>query len=171
MNVEDKLISIIKEKLIERNRVTKTIDYQHNCQIALAPESTLFFECYQIELKKVSIRLIQDLYQMKESSWVDWILTGLSYQILFNIELNESILPFVPWKMLTQWPLTFFLSQQPVFGFCDTTLTRETIVKLPENCYLVKLKNQKLTEEAKELILKNKIVVIERLNESCIWAE
>lgn len=171
MNVEDKLISIIKEKLIERNNVMKTIDYQHNCQVALAPQASVFFECSSIELKQVSIRLIQELFQMKETPWIDWILTGLSYQILFNIELNEYILPFVPWQMLTQWPLTFSLSQQPIIGLCEAVITREMVFDLPSNGYLVKLKKQRLTGEAQEMIDKKGIKVIERLNESCIWAE
>ncbi|MFW7431460.1 PduM family microcompartment protein [Vagococcus carniphilus] len=168
---EDKLISMIKEKLVEREKKQVAIAYQHNCQIALPPSVTVFYEYRNINLHQVSIRLIKDLYQMKETPWVEWLLTGISYQILFSLELNEFILPFVPWKMLTEWPVVFKMSNQRVYAFQTNMLTRQLIIGLPNNSFLVILKQQKLTQEAIELIKKNNITVIERVNETCIWEE
>ncbi len=168
---EDKLISIIKQKLVERNQKEVEIAYQHNCQTALAPNVTIFFETAKINLQQVSIRFIQELYSMKETPWVDWFLIGLSYQVDFNIELNEFVLPFVPWTMLIQWPVTFTISNQRIYAYSNVTLTRQLMICLPQNSILVILNSQKLTQEATEIIKKNNITVIERVNESCIWAK
>ncbi len=168
---EDNLIKLIKEKLIARENTKETVVYQHYGQIEVPPDASLFKKCRTLEISHVSIQLMNELYKFEKTPWTDWFFTGLSYQTLFYFEINYFILPFIPWQMLNEWPVEFMISNRKICSFQEKTLTRSMVVKLPENAILVKMKQQKLTEEATEFIRNKKIKVIERSNQSCIWEE
>ncbi|MGX7024758.1 PduM family microcompartment protein [Vagococcus hydrophili] len=166
---EEKLVQLIKEKLIARETAKTVFSYQHYGQINASPDSSIFKNYRRVEFNGVSIQLMNDLYRCEKTPWIDWILTGISYQTVFYFEINQFILPFIPWKMLTGWPINFIISTCEVHAFQESMITRSMIVGLLESSYLVKLNHQKITGEALELIKRKKIQVIERSNQSCIW--
>ncbi|MGO3732291.1 MAG: PduM family microcompartment protein [Vagococcus sp.] len=168
---EIELINAVKERLVKRETATIVMNCQEQCQLVAPPKTDLFYDYRHIELNQVPIKLLHDMYQFAETPWVDWLLTGISYQVIFMMNLNEFNLPFVPWKMLTDWPILFTIFNRPIYAFNASNISRNMLIMLPKESVLVTLTKQNVTAEAKEYIDKNKIKVIERFNESCIWAE
>ena len=172
MNEADltKLIQSIAERLVKRQNSSTDVYCQKNFQQTPVPEKNLFFDYDRICLKQIHVAFLKDLFYLnKEEPWVDWILTGISYQVHMVIEVNDSIIPFIPWKMLTQWPIEFMLEGQKLISFNKRTIKRQDIFTLENNSQLIKTKEQKLTDEAISLIRQKQISVIERTDQECIW--
>jgi len=168
---EKEIIKLIKEKLLKRQESSIEITCLQDGNLIMPPKKQLFLDYQKVELNQIPIKLLKDLYNFADNSWVEWILIGISYQTEFKINLNKFNLPFVPWIMLAEWPLAFYLFGNPIKAFSQKTLTRSMIVTLPEESYLIKLPNQKLTNEAMDIVKKNKIQLIERYSKSCIWGK
>ncbi|WP_368251250.1 PduM family microcompartment protein [Enterococcus sp. 2201sp1_2201st1_B8_2201SCRN_220225] len=168
---EEKLISLIINRLDKRARAQLEIVCQEDFSIKSVPHKKIFFDYHQIGLIQVPISLIHDLYNFQKDPWTDWILTGISYQINFIFDINEYVLSFVPWKMLIQWPICFQIAGNSVVAFKTKLIKREDLFLLKNQSFLVKTSQQQFTAEAFELVKQKKITIVERTDESCIWGK
>ncbi|WEG72510.1 PduM family microcompartment protein [Vagococcus intermedius] len=169
---ETELIKLITQKLAQRQTSQVTLSCQENFTEKKAPETTLFFDNQQVVLEQVPVSLIHDLfYFKKDNPWVAWILTGLSYQVTFSFKINHQTLLFVPWKMLTAWPIMLEIDNRKVIALTTAIIKREEILTLFESSILVKTSKQKLTDEASFQVQKRGIGIVERIDETCIWGE
>ncbi|REC31553.1 microcompartment protein PduM [Enterococcus pseudoavium] len=168
---EEKLISLITERLTRREKARLNLLCQENFRPTPVPDKRVFFDYHYIGLIQVPIQLIHDLYYFEKEPWIDWLLTGISYQVQFVFDLSEQTLAFVPWKMLTQWPIDFHVAGKTVVACKKKTIKREDLLLLGEGSLLVKTNQQKVTAEAFELIQRKKIKIQERIDEACIWGK
>ncbi|MGF2943147.1 PduM family microcompartment protein [Enterococcus xiangfangensis] len=168
---EEKLISLIIERLTKREKARLNLLCQKNFVLTPVPDKRVFFDYHQIGLIQVPVQLIHDLYYFEKEPWIDWLLTGIYYQVQFVFDISEQTLAFIPWKMLTQWPLEFHINGEVVSACKKSTIKREDLLLLKEGSLLVKTNQQKITAEAYELIQRKKIKVTERIDESCIWGK
>lgn len=166
---EAELMELVLARLKKRQTRQLNLMCQENFERVKAPAKKVFYDYSQITLIQVPVSLLFELYHFQKTPWVDWILTGISYQVQFTLDLNEQVLPFVPFQMLRAWPLAFHIAGQPVNALTQKTISRKAILALAPQSWLVKINAQQLTAEAQEQIEKRQIKLIERVDETCIW--
>lgn len=174
MNDEEinRLVQMIASKLTSRKDQHLTVNHQEQFELVAAPSKSLFLNYDHVSVKNIHVNLIKDLYEFRTTNpWVEWLLTGLSYQVSIELDINQAVMPFIPWKMLTRWPVTFKHGGNKIYGCESLHLKREDIWDIPDQSILIKTNQQKLTSEAQELAVKKELQLIERVDQSCIWGE
>lgn len=166
----DKLLAEVMKKLQEREE--RKIDVSYG-QSVTPPSSKLFLSHGKVNLTNVTIGLIKDLYSMdKDQEWVNWILTGLSYDVKFYFNVTEQMINFIPRYMILDWPIIFVLNgTAPIVASRSNSITRTELAALPDKAILVRYYRQLLTDEGREICHYKQIKIKVRTEENCIWQE
>lgn len=162
------LIEQILAKIEQREHQSYEIDYQSQ---ALPPDEQVYTDYANVVINDVTIGLLLDLYRVNTAdSWVNWILQGISFEVRFTFEISESMVNFIPKKMLHDWPINFVVDgQRLIVGFYQSTISRKDLAGLPDKSIIVLTPTQKLTMEAEEICPVKEIIKKIRTDEDCIW--
>lgn len=169
MDQQQKLLEQILQRLQQRKTAQVAIDCQMEFQLQPAPSRELFYHYQQIRLQQVPIQLIYHLDHFAEDDWTQWLLTGLAYQVSFELSVAQQVIPFIPWRMLRDWPLRFSCQGRQLLIVPKRQITGRDIRQLPGNGILITSAGQQFTAAAKEALQQKELELVERVEETCIW--
>ena len=164
----DDLIKQVIEKLKKRQNSNAFLSFNN---LSSPPGKQLFIDNSCVILKSISIQFAKDLYALKTSNpWVSWVLNGINLGIHFYLQISENIVSFVPRLMVLDWTIDFIINDQTLItASYSNIISRKEIASLPDNAVLIRIHEQKLSDEAIELCNEKKIKIIVRTEKDCIW--
>lgn len=168
--MNDQLLTQVMDKLKERQQTELTVSYHEG---SCPPSEEVFFNNGKLVLRNVSVNLVTDLYSMnKKNQWVNWVLTGIAYDVQFYFLINEQLVNFIPRTMIMDWPLSFVInSESLVIASPSHVITRAEIAAQPDKSFLVKCQSQLMTDEAVAICKYKEIKIKMRTEKNCIWRE
>lgn len=164
----DDLVKEVIKKLEKRQSSCGKLSLN---ELSSPPDKQIFIDNSCVILKNISIQFIKRLYTLKvNDSWVNWVLNGIKLGTHFYLQVNESIINFVPRLMVLDWPIDFIIDDQTlVVTSVNRVISRAEIASFPDNAVLLKTYQQKLSDEALESCSEKKIKIIVRTERNCIW--
>lgn len=164
----DQVIEQVLAKIKLRKQQSYEIDYQNQ---NLPPNEQVYIDNANVTINDVTIDLLVNLYRINTNdSWVQWILQGISFQVIFTFHISRYMINFIPKKMLLDWPVIFIVDKNhPVFSFYQNFVSRQNLAILPDESIIILKPNQFLTAEAEETLQLKRMTKKVRGDEDCIW--
>ncbi|GEK27852.1 PduM family microcompartment protein [Furfurilactobacillus siliginis] len=163
----DQLVNLVVARLQRRFHSQRTVDFTDIMTI----DDRVLVDNARITVDDVSVFALKKLMMLDEDdAFTRFVLAGIGLGTDVTLRVNFAEVNLIPEKLIVDWPVKIELAtQQQVVSVPGRFLTRSDIMNLPEQAVLIKTRSQLLTQLAEDTVRQQKIQVMERMNQSCIW--
>lgn len=169
-NDQEQLIDTVMKVIETRSHSTFKVE-----STGQVPDAEVFLVNKKAVISSLDLSLVRDLNDFNvKNPWVDWIQKGLSYDVEFEMRLGFSDLQLLPWNLVVRTPFAFTSKDgKSISAIQRKAITRNDVMFLEPDTYLLKSHHQLITEYAKEELYSRKIDTVERIEENvhgnCGW--